>query len=122
MLPGELHACARRHCGSGVGQGAVVSGAVQGVLNAGASHVYLADPGDGLPPIVILSNGPCTKDQVLQWLIEHMWEVDNLEDGMELARVVNQERSDVQLLPRFEVGPDHDRDLGVELHEGSADD
>src|SRR6185312_4611461 len=26
---------------------------------------------------------------------------------------------DVELLPRFEIGPDHDRDLGVELHDGS---
>ena len=27
-----------------------------------------------------------------------------------------EERRDVELLPRLEVGPDHDRDLGVELH------
>ena len=27
-----------------------------------------------------------------------------------------EKRSDVQLLPDLEIGPDHDRDLGVELH------
>src|SRR4030088_2263483 len=28
-----------------------------------------------------------------------------------------QEGSDVQLLPSFKVAPDHDRDLGIELHD-----
>ena len=29
-----------------------------------------------------------------------------------------EEGGDVELLPRFQIGPDHDRDLGVEVHGG----
>ena len=32
----------------------------------------------------------------------------------------SQEGSDIQLLPCLQIGPDHDCDLGVELHEGSG--
>jgi hypothetical protein len=32
------------------------------------------------------------------------------------GNAAGEERSDIQLLPRLEVGPNHDRDLGVELH------
>jgi hypothetical protein len=33
------------------------------------------------------------------------------------GNAAGKERCDVQLLPRFEVGPDHDCDLAIELHD-----
>ena len=37
--------------------------------------------------------------------------------GKRRGDAAGQERGDVELLPRFQVGPDDDRDLGVELHD-----
>src|SRR6185369_7107657 len=37
--------------------------------------------------------------------------------GKRRGDAAGKEGRDVEFLPRFEIGPDHDRDLGVELHE-----